>query len=41
MLQYTTESLAYMVSGNMDSGAQDYHLEAAISKVSSYLYQII
>ncbi|XP_045453910.1 very long-chain specific acyl-CoA dehydrogenase, mitochondrial [Melitaea cinxia] len=33
MLQYVTESLAYMVSGNMDSGAQDYHLEAAISKV--------
>lgn len=33
MLQYTTESLAYMVSGNMDSGAVDYHLEAAISKV--------
>ncbi|KAI5631707.1 acyl-CoA dehydrogenase, middle domain-containing protein [Phthorimaea operculella] len=32
-LQYTTESLAYMVSGNMDTGAQDYHLEAAISKV--------
>lgn len=27
MLQYVTESLAYMVSGNMDSGAQDYHLE--------------
>lgn len=33
MLQYVTESLAYMVSGNMDSGATDYHLEAAISKV--------
>ncbi|RVE48547.1 hypothetical protein evm_006858 [Chilo suppressalis] len=33
MLHYVTESLAYMVSGNMDSGAQDYHLEAAISKV--------
>ncbi|CAB3227423.1 unnamed protein product [Arctia plantaginis] len=33
MRQYTTETLAYMVSGNMDSGAQDYHLEAAISKV--------
>lgn len=32
-LQYVTESLAYMVSGNMDSGATDYHLEAAISKV--------
>ncbi|KAG6460900.1 hypothetical protein O3G_MSEX012295 [Manduca sexta] len=33
MLQYTTETLAYMVSGNMDTGAQDYHVEAAISKV--------
>ncbi|XP_072948142.1 very long-chain specific acyl-CoA dehydrogenase, mitochondrial [Epargyreus clarus] len=33
MLQYVTESLAYMVSGNMDSGCQDYHLEAAVSKV--------
>lgn len=32
MLQYITESLAYMISGNMDSGSQDYHLEAAISK---------
>lgn len=35
--QYVTESLAYMVSGNMDCGAQDYHLEAAISKVRSFL----
>lgn len=33
MLQYVTESLAYMISGNMDSGCTDYHLEAAISKV--------
>ncbi|XP_037968496.2 very long-chain specific acyl-CoA dehydrogenase, mitochondrial [Plutella xylostella] len=33
MLQYVTESLAYMVSGNMDAGCSDYHLEAAISKV--------
>ncbi|XP_033334311.2 acyl-CoA dehydrogenase very long chain [Megalopta genalis] len=32
MLQYVTESLAYTISGNMDSGSQDYHLEAAISK---------
>lgn len=32
-LQYVTESLAYMVSGNMDTGSQHYHLEAAISKV--------
>lgn len=33
ILQYVTESLAYMISGNMDSGCTDYHLEAAISKV--------
>ncbi|XP_077290256.1 acyl-CoA dehydrogenase very long chain [Arctopsyche grandis] len=32
ILQYITESLAYMISGNMDTGSQDYHLEAAISK---------
>ncbi|XP_018571262.1 very long-chain specific acyl-CoA dehydrogenase, mitochondrial [Anoplophora glabripennis] len=32
MLQYVTESMAYMISGNMDSGSQHYHLEAAISK---------
>lgn len=34
VLQYVTETLAYMVSGNMDAGCADYHLEAAISKVS-------
>lgn len=33
MLQYVTQSMAYMVSGNMDGGSQDYHLEAAISKI--------
>lgn len=33
MLHYITESLAYALSGNMDLGSQDYHLEAAISKV--------
>jgi len=32
-LQYVTESIAYMISANMDTGSQDYHLEAAISKV--------
>ncbi|KMQ95777.1 very long-chain specific acyl- mitochondrial [Lasius niger] len=32
ILQYITESLAYAISGNMDFGSQDYHLEAAISK---------
>ncbi|EZA58348.1 Very long-chain specific acyl-CoA dehydrogenase, mitochondrial [Ooceraea biroi] len=32
MLHYVTESLAYAISGNMDSGSTDYHLEAAISK---------
>lgn len=33
MVHYATESMAYMVSGIMDSGASDYQLEAAISKV--------
>lgn len=33
MLQYVTQTLMYMISGNMDKGSQDYHLEAAISKV--------
>merc|ERR1719411_2444117 len=33
MVHYATESMAYMVSGIMDSGAGDYQLEAAISKV--------
>uniref|UniRef100_A0AAY4AQ19 Very long-chain specific acyl-CoA dehydrogenase, mitochondrial n=1 Tax=Denticeps clupeoides TaxID=299321 RepID=A0AAY4AQ19_9TELE len=33
MLQYVAESMAYMVSGNMDSGAVDFQIEAAISKI--------
>lgn len=33
MVHYATESLAFMVSGNMDAGSSDYHIEAAISKV--------
>ncbi|KAF4523489.1 hypothetical protein B566_EDAN004559 [Ephemera danica] len=33
MLHYVTESMAYMISSNMDRGSQDFHLEAAISKV--------
>ncbi|KAL1115781.1 hypothetical protein AAG570_006071 [Ranatra chinensis] len=33
MLHYVTESIAYCLSGNMDNGSVDYHLEAAISKV--------
>ncbi|XP_055595023.1 very long-chain specific acyl-CoA dehydrogenase, mitochondrial [Uranotaenia lowii] len=33
MHHYATQSMAYMISGNMDSGSTDYHLEAAISKV--------
>lgn len=32
MLHYVTESFAYLIAGNMDSGSQDYYLEAAISK---------
>ncbi|EAT43847.1 AAEL004778-PA [Aedes aegypti] len=35
MLQYVTQTMAYMVAGNMDTGSKDYHLEAAISKVFS------
>ena len=35
MYHYATESLAYMVSGTMDSGHQEYQLEAAVSKIFS------
>ncbi|XP_053675543.1 very long-chain specific acyl-CoA dehydrogenase, mitochondrial-like [Anopheles nili] len=30
---YVGQSLTYMVSGNMDQGSVDFHLEAAVSKV--------
>lgn len=33
MLHYVTESLAYMVAGNMDRGAKDFQLEAAVGKI--------
>ena len=33
MMHYATESVAYVVSSNMDAGAVDYQIEAAISKV--------
>lgn len=33
MLQYVTESMAYMVSANMDKGSLEFQIEAAISKV--------
>ncbi|XP_048853809.1 very long-chain specific acyl-CoA dehydrogenase, mitochondrial-like [Brienomyrus brachyistius] len=33
MLHYVAESMAYMVSGNMDSGASEFQIEAAISKI--------
>lgn len=33
LYQYATESMAFMISSNMDGGSTDYHLEAAISKV--------
>ncbi|XP_053666912.1 very long-chain specific acyl-CoA dehydrogenase, mitochondrial-like [Anopheles marshallii] len=33
MHQYVSQSMGYMISGNMDAGHTDYHLEAAISKV--------
>lgn len=40
MLHYVTESIAYMICNNMDLGSQDYHLEAAISKVFLLLVHI-
>lgn len=33
MHHYATQSMGYMIAANMDLGSQDYHLEAAISKV--------
>jgi len=33
MNQYVTESMAYMVSANMDMGIKDFQIEAAISKI--------
>ncbi|MBN3318575.1 ACADV protein, partial [Atractosteus spatula] len=33
MLQYVSESMAYMISANMDMGASDFQIEAAISKI--------
>ncbi|XP_041778661.1 very long-chain specific acyl-CoA dehydrogenase, mitochondrial-like isoform X1 [Anopheles merus] len=35
MHQYVSQSMGYMISGNMDAGHTDYHLEAAISKIFS------
>ena len=32
-LHYTTQSMAYMISGLMDNNFKDFHLEAAISKI--------
>ncbi|XP_064409060.1 very long-chain specific acyl-CoA dehydrogenase, mitochondrial isoform X2 [Latimeria chalumnae] len=33
VLQYVTESMAYMISANMDMGASEFQIEAAISKI--------
>ncbi|KAL5005335.1 hypothetical protein ScPMuIL_018791 [Solemya velum] len=33
MMQYVTESMAYMVSANMDHGSTEFQIEAAISKI--------
>ncbi|XP_027712854.1 very long-chain specific acyl-CoA dehydrogenase, mitochondrial isoform X2 [Vombatus ursinus] len=33
VLQYVTESMAYLVSSNMDQGFKDFQIEAAISKI--------
>ena len=31
--QYVTESMCYMICANMDSGAKEFQIEAAISKI--------
>ncbi|XP_066578620.1 very long-chain specific acyl-CoA dehydrogenase, mitochondrial [Amia ocellicauda] len=33
MLQYVAESMAFMISANMDMGASEFQIEAAISKI--------
>ena len=33
ILHYVTESMAYMISGNMDQGSTEFQIEAAISKI--------
>lgn len=33
MHHYVAQTLAFMISGNMDNGSTEYHLEAAITKV--------
>nr|KAG5688117.1 hypothetical protein BaRGS_007576 [Batillaria attramentaria] len=33
VLQYVTESMAYMLSANMDQGSTEFQIEAAISKI--------
>ncbi|KAK7089979.1 very long-chain specific acyl-CoA dehydrogenase, mitochondrial-like [Littorina saxatilis] len=33
MVQFVTESMAYMLSANMDQGSTDFQIEAAISKI--------
>uniref|UniRef100_A0A5S6Q3M2 Very long-chain specific acyl-CoA dehydrogenase, mitochondrial n=1 Tax=Trichuris muris TaxID=70415 RepID=A0A5S6Q3M2_TRIMR len=35
LLHYATESMAYMISGNMDQGSSEFQLEAAMSKIYS------
>lgn len=32
-LQYVSESLAYMLAGNMDKGSTEYQIESAVAKV--------
>ena len=33
VLQYASESIAYMLSANMDNGSKEYQLEAAVGKI--------
>lgn len=41
MLQYVTESMAYMLSANMDKGSLEFQIEAAISKVFGNFLNIL
>lgn len=40
MRHYVTESMAYMISANMDKGAPDYQIEAAISKIYGFVLSL-
>lgn len=40
-LCFCLQSMAYMISGNMDSGATEFQIEAAISKIFASVRTLI